>query len=110
MPKTVTKIRSADTPTLMRIAAAGREQGYDRQLSEEFMETVDFFGTHMIVNAAALEYADDVETMPLMRVQMFVKTLYGAEPVMVEFDLSVNDYDALSNQTVAYEEDPKRNV
>jgi len=94
MAKTKTeKIEAVDTKTLIWIAHDGRKRGYNRQLSEDFTNTLDWNGTHLVTFSLPHEHIGGKEVEPHMRVELFAKIINKREPTTVILDMSMASYD-----------------
>ena len=103
-------IEATDTPTLIKFADAGRRRGYNRQLSDEFLKTLDWNGTHMVDYAIPHEHIGGKEVELHMRVRMHTKTIDSTEAVTVIFDLSLDDYASLDDHQLVFEDGKWRNA
>ena len=89
--------RITDTPTIKRLATAGSETGYNRQLNPDWIEAnLDPEGNHLCVFAMVHEHIGGREVEPHMRGQFLMKVNGTTEPVSLIFDLSMEDYDAMT--------------
>jgi hypothetical protein len=93
MPKSV---RHTNTPNLVRIMQAGRAEEFNRTVGEDYENTLDPKGEHVVSFAMVHEHKGGQSVDPHMRVALLTKMEGTEEPSEVLMDMSMADYDSFT--------------
>lgn len=94
------KVRIARTPELRIIARNARAEGLNRQLPDEFIDTLDPDGIHVVEPLFHHEYAGGRLVDLHMRCQVYLKEPGVMEPKLAIVDLLPEDLDSLREPSV----------
>lgn len=96
-PRTLTVMSTAELSELNSIA---RERGYNRQLSDELIASLDPAGTHVVGVTLLHEHAAGVPVAPHVRAHVYCKVAKTWDPVPVFIDCDQVKFAALGTVTL----------
>lgn len=94
------KVRIARTPELRIIARNARNAGYNRQLPDEFIDTLDPDGIHVVEPLFSHEHANGKLVDLHYRCQVYLKEPGVVEPKLAIVDLMDDDLDSLREPSI----------
>ena len=87
--------KTADTHQLCLLADAARNNNYNRQFSQEFIDRLDPDGFHLVGITLPHEHAQGVKVDPHIRGQWFCKMKDADDPEMAFLDMPLDMFNGL---------------
>lgn len=83
------------TEVLKHLAQKAEKQGYNRQVTDEFLRDLDPDGFHIVSQVLLHEHAAGVQVAPHARCSVLAKAQGQDEPVEVFLDIPIDLFDLL---------------
>jgi hypothetical protein len=103
----MTETKIVGTAQFIEISRRSIEQGYNRLPTDEFLDSLDPEGTHILTFSMPHEHAAGVEVAPHMRTLWLAKMKDMEKGVDITLDMTLDDFDSLTtlrkNESGEYE-------